>query len=366
MNIAIFTPSKNPYSETFIQAHKLYLKGNVVYYYESGWEIQVEGEPPLKRATRSIALKLSRKLLNKPHYYLMEQAILQSLSKHKIDVVLAEYGTHAAEILPVIKRSGIPMVVHFHGYDATRTDVLQLHKNYAELFAYASSVIAVSTKMKEMLLQIDCPPEKLVYNVYGPRPEFMEVTPEFSKKQMVALGRFTDKKAPYYTILAFAEALKKHPDARLLLGGDGKLLEVCKNLVRLKGLQDSVRFIGVISREEFIELLTQSLAFVQHSIRPVSGDMEGTPLSILESSAAGLPVIATQHAGIPDIIVHNETGLLCEEHDVKQMTANMVTLMDDKELARAMGAKGKARIKEHFTLERHINALQEILEAAAR
>jgi hypothetical protein len=57
--------------------------------------------------------------------------------------------------------------------------------------------------MEQMLLEMGCPKNKLIYNVYGPNPEFLKVKPTFRKKQFVAIGRFTDKKAPYYTILAF-------------------------------------------------------------------------------------------------------------------------------------------------------------------
>ena len=92
-------------------------------------------------------------------------------------------------------------MVHFHGYDASITKVVENHNNYKAVFQYASKVIAVSRKMEHMLLEMGCPREKLVYNVYGPQPEFLEVQPKFTKKQFVAIGRFTDKKAPYYLSL---------------------------------------------------------------------------------------------------------------------------------------------------------------------
>src|SRR5690606_7951411 len=109
-----------------------------------------------------------------------------------------------------------------------------------------------------------------------------KVQPTFSKKQFVAIGRFTDKKAPYYTLMAFKEAIKNHPDATLIMAGDGQLLNMCKNLVRFFKIENQVAFPGVISPEKFRELLSESLAFVQHSITAENGDMEGTPLAVLE------------------------------------------------------------------------------------
>ena len=361
MNIAIFTPSQNPYSETFIQAHKNYLKGNVFYYYGRK-HISLEGQDFLVSPMTSKVLRLQQKLFKKPSNFIQETIILRSLKKNKIDVILAEYGTHAHSILPIIKMTGLPLVVHFHGYDASIKGVVKKHENYKEVFKYVSKVIVVSKKMEQMLLEIGCPKDKLVHNVYGPHPDFEKVEPTFSKKQFIAIGRFTDKKAPYYTILAFKNAIKNHPDAKLFMAGEGQLLNTCKNLVTHLGIQNQVEFLGVISSERYRELLSESLGFVQQSITAENGDMEGTPLAVLEASAAGLPVISTWHAGIPDVIINGKTGLLCKEHDIEEMAASMIALLEQIDLAKELGRAGKKNIKKHFSMERHIEVLQDILK----
>ena len=195
-----------------------------------------------------------------------------------------------------------------------------------------------------------------------PQPEFEIVQPRFNKKQFIGIGRFTDKKAPYYTILAFSKILKNHADAKLLLAGKGELLNSCRNLVRYLRLENNVEFLGVISPDEFRNYLSESLAFVQHSITAEDGDMEGTPVSILEASVAGLPVISTYHAGIPDVIDHNKTGLLCNEHDVETMAKYMLRILDDVDFAKTLGSNGKKLITSQYNLKRHIKELQRILE----
>lgn len=363
MNIAIFSPNQNPYSETFIQAHKNYLKGKVFYYYGRK-NIQLEGHSQLSSPNERRFLNLQKKLLKKAPNFIQETIILKSLRENKIDVVLAEYGTHAHFILPFVRKAGLPLVVHFHGYDASIHSVVEATKRYKDVLKYASKVVAVSRKMEQMLLDLGCPREKLVYNVYGPQPEFLKVEPTFSKKQFIAIGRFTDKKAPYYTILAFKKATENHPEAKLIMAGDGQLLNTCKNLVRHLDIQDQVEFLGVISPEKYRELLSESLAFVQHSITAESGDMEGTPLAVLEASAAGLPVVLTLHAGIPDVIIHNETGLLVEEHDVAEMANYMLRLLNDVPYAKTMGKAGKENITKNFNMDRHISVLQNVLKSA--
>ena len=361
-NIAIFTPNQNPYSETFIQAHKTYLQGRVFYYYGKK-DMRLEGVSHLSSLRERRLLNLKRRILKKPFTFIQETIIVNTLRKKKIDVVLAEYGTHAHFILPYIKKAGLPLVVHFHGFDASIVKVVENHNKYKKVFEYASKVIVVSRKMEHMLIEMGCPREKLVYNVYGPQPEFLNVQPTFSKKQFIAIGRFTDKKAPYYTILAFKKALEMHVDAKLIMAGDGQLLNTCKNLVKHLDIEAQMEFPGVITPERYRELLAESIGFVQHSITTETGDMEGTPLAVLEASAAGIPVISTNHAGIPDVIINGETGLLCEEHDVNGMAQHMINLLDNPEKTKRIGAAGKINIKLNFSLERHIVSLQDTLKS---
>jgi colanic acid/amylovoran biosynthesis glycosyltransferase len=110
-----------------------------------------------------------------------------------------------------------------------------------------------------------------------------------------------------------------------------------------------------------LSYLKEGLAFVQHSIKAMNGDEEGTPVAILEASAAGLPVIATVHGGIPDIIEDGKTGFLVSEHDVDAMTDKMILLLKNKDLAIEMGKKGKERIEKYFRLEKHIENLDNLL-----
>ncbi len=362
MTIAILTPSQNRYSETFIQAHKQYLRGKMCYYYGTGEGIRLEGVGGLVGQWKRLYFKAIAKLFKKPSGYVRDCMLRTSFKQQGVDVVLVEYGTHAHNLRGVLASLGLPVVVHFHGYDASRQDVIARCDAYREVFQLASKVIAVSRVMETTLLKLGCPKAKLVYNVYGPQPEFTTIEPSFTHQQFIAIGRFTDKKAPYYTLLAFKAVLEQHPDARLLMAGDGDLLNTCKNLAQYLGLQSQVEFLGIIRPEVYRSLLSRSLAFVQHSITAASGDMEGTPLAVLEASAAGLPVVSTYHAGIPDVVVHNETGLLSDEHDVKAMTQNMLRLLDDVDYAQQLGRAGQERVNRFFTLERHIGVLQKLLE----
>ena len=77
-----------------------------------------------------------------------------------------------------------------------------------------------------------------------------------------------------------------------------------------------------------------------------------------------MPVVSTKHAGIPDVVLNDITGFLVEEHDVEGMSLKMMQLLKDPALARSLGQNAKQRINQSFTLSRHINILDELLEKA--
>jgi colanic acid/amylovoran biosynthesis glycosyltransferase len=361
--IAMVAPSLDAYSETFIQAQKKGLKGEVFYYYGGFLPIDLENYGRLINCSVSFFIKVKRKLGFKIDK-IEEKAFIYSLKEKKIQLVLAQYGPTAHRIVKICKDFNIPLITHFHGYDASVNEVIKRCENYRNVFEYSTYVIAVSKEMQNRLINIGCPKEKVVYNPYGPDVEFLEIKPQFTEPVFIGLGRFVEKKAPYYLILAFVKVLIKFPEAKLIIGGNGKLYEVCKNLTRHFKIEDNVLLPGVLTKEEFSNYLSKGLGFVQHSVKGLDGDQEGTPLAVLESSAAGLPVISTFHAGIPDVILDGETGFLVSEHDVEAMAEKMILLLENKIVAMQMGEKGKERIKIHFSLENHLATLDKLINNA--
>ena len=191
MNIAIFSPNQNPYSETFIQAHKKNLKGKIFYYYGAGNQIKLEND-----TLKNTLLDRSQFKLFKRLSYFWKVKLLKSLRDNKIDSILIEYGNHAHNLLPLLKKLEIPFVVHFHGYDASVNSVVETCNNYKDVFNLANKVIVVSNVMKQKIENMGCTKNKIVLSTYGPNDLFFNIKPTFSKKQFISIGRFAEKKAP--------------------------------------------------------------------------------------------------------------------------------------------------------------------------
>ena len=361
-SLCVATPYEPVLSETFIRGHIERLPARVTLLY--GWPLAHEGRPILS-VPRRAAHKLQRMLLRGGIERELTEAYATAFRRARADAVLAEYGPVGVLVWEACRRLGVPLVVHFHGYDASVREVLEEHREtYPAMFRAACAVVAVSRAMREKLISLGAPPEKVHYNPYGiDCGEFGGADPASAPPVFVAVGRFVEKKAPHLTLRAFAEVRRAHPSARLRMVGEGPLLESCRALASELGLDGAVEFLGAQSHERVREEMRAARCFVQHSVEAPNGDCEGTPLGILEAGASGLPVVSTRHAGIPDVVVEGETGLLVEEGDVGSMAEMMERLAADAALAGRMGRAARRRIAENFSVERSDRNLWDIIES---
>lgn len=368
IRIAVATPSANAWSETFIAAHIKRLKGVRCVLVDGDLPNRVLDGPLLlhRGGVGHLADHLFARIGGGNTQDLLRRRISKLLSRERIDVVLAEYGICADALIEPCERAGVPLVAHFHGYDAHKTAKLEQVGNYQRLFKSAAALVVVSRAMEQQLLSLGAPREKHFYNCYGiDVDQFAAGDPATTAPHFVAVGRFVAKKAPQLALSAFELLLEQVPDARLTMIGQGPLWESCVQRVRGSALKDHVSLPGVKKPTEIVEILRGARAFVQHSVRAWSGDSEGTPLAVLEAMASGLPVIATRHTGIGDVVVHGEHGLLCDEFDIKTMAAHMIQLAGDPQLAGRIGKAGRAHVERNYRVEESVAALQGILERAA-
>lgn len=365
--ICIIAPEKDAYSETFIRAHIENMPGEVFSLY--GMEFPTykdNGEPLLssphlwRRGFRFLLKKLF-KISSSPDV-LRTKAFKKFLIDYKIEAVLAEYGPTGYAIRKVCEEAKVPLIVHFHGYDAYEDQTLIKYNRYKDMFQSAAAIIAVSQHMKKQLMELGAPMEKIKYIPCGvDLKQFHGSDPQQASPVFVSAGRFVDKKAPHLTLLAFKKVLDKVPEARLKMFGNGDLFEACQQLVKALKMSHAVSFKGVQTPKEIASEMRHARGFVQHSLQTTNGNSEGTPVAILEACASGLPVASTRHGGIVDVVVDGETGLLCNEGDIDGMADAILKLAQHPSLAGEMGQKAQQRIKERFTLERSMKALYDVI-----
>ncbi len=357
-------PNRNNYSETFIRNHLKYLNPAIAL--SGGWR------PYLTEKDKNIVTFFAgegirlivKRLLPKLYPRFYTYFLTKFLRHHKPDSVLAQYGITGACVLDSCQKAGIPLIVHFHGFDASDQKTLQTYQAaYTTLFSYAHAIVAVSEDMRTQLIRLGAEATKVVNISCGINVDFFAgAQPEKAEKIILAVGRLTGKKAPHLTIQAFTVVLEKHPDARLIMIGSGELEQKCKQQIADLNIGDAVQLLGVKGPDEICQWMHKSRMFVQHSmVNPENGDSEGTPNSILEASSAGLPIVSTRHAGIKDAVEHGTTGFLTEEGDWQTMAVYMMQLLDDPQLAGEMGQQGRRKMLDEYDVIKQTQKLHTIL-----
>ena len=371
--LAIFTPKLGERSETFIQRHIEELwpgRTVVVAGSRAGaqWSTRcpalILDELPAPRFAKVLIRSLREKAGWRGEVPEVK-AVREFLRHHGVQVAMGEYLNASLAWVDVCQEMNIPFFAHAHGYDVS----LLLRdpywcQQYLRYNRCGAGIITMSQVSRDRLLKLGLEAPLLHVVPYG--VDVMAVPPARSHSdhlvRCLAVGRMVAKKAPVLCLDAFRRAAQTIPGLRLTYVGDGSLLSAARQFVQALGMQDKVSLLGGQPAEVVQRLMAESDIFLQHSMTDVpTGDQEGLPVSILEAMAHGLPVVSTRHAGIPEAVIEQLTGLLVEEGDSVGMAQCLMTLAGDESLRRQMGRDGWIRAKERFTWQRERDSLRAIL-----
>jgi colanic acid/amylovoran biosynthesis glycosyltransferase len=369
VKICITRSERYAYSETFIrdQITGLSKLADVYPIHSSRLPERAENGRLLSPFAFWILHKIVKVITGKRNNFFGNYGIKKYLRDNKIDVVIANYGLAAAHLAPICKHASIPLLVIFHGHDATDKRIMATYsKKYIALFEYASAVIVVSNAMHKHIMGMGAEPSKVHVVPCGVNVDKFTATESPKERLFLAVGRLVNKKGPLFTIQAFHQVWQRHPDMRLMVvGAKQGLYDKCVALVESLGMQQAVTFTGILDQDAIQKLMHRALAFVQHSVTTPNGDMEGTPVSILEAAASGLPVISTLHGGIKDAVLQGVTGYLVEEKDVLGMADYMEALLQNPAHASLMGKAAREHVIANYKQENQIKKLYLLSARAA-
>jgi glycosyltransferase involved in cell wall biosynthesis len=361
--IALCNQNLNKYTETFVNGHHNQLPFKVEYYYGKE-QILFHGVDG-NLIGKNVWLRELRSFIHAEDQAFSKLILAEDLNKRGVQLVLSEFGTTGVYMQEVAEKIGIPHVCIFYGYDIWH-DGVRRQTDYSKLFNSAKMLIGVSRDICAELERMGCPKSKIQYlPCYVNLSLFKPPKKNVDLPIFLSVGRFTETKSPHLTILAFNEVLKDVPDAKLrMIGkdGGGELFEACQILVKALGIEDAVTFLGVLPPEGVAQEMQNARVFVQHSVTtPLNGDKEGTPVAIMEAMAVGLPVIATKHAGIAEMIEHNVTGVLVEEYNHHNMAHEMIRVCKDDALVQKLGKNASEFIKTNKLIVNHIEILADLI-----
>ena len=170
-----------------------------------------------------------------------------------------------------------------------------------------------------------------------------------------SIGRMHDETHKRFGDLIYACArLSADPLPHLVLVGDGRERPGLERLARDLGIADRVHFVGFQAEPGHYYALMDIFA--------LTSEREAFGLVNAEAMRCGLPVVATNVGGIPDVVTHNQTGILVPPRDIPAITNALQTLIDNPDLRHRMGAAGKQRADTHFSAERYVNDVHQLYQ----
>ncbi|MEU8612008.1 glycosyltransferase [Actinoplanes sp. NPDC048791] len=258
----------------------------------------------------------------------------------------------------------IPLVVTLHGLDVTsqaRRPGLRgaRHRRHLRtVFARATLIIAVSEFIRDRARELGADPAKIrVHHTGVPLAGLPEPVPP--RWDIIFVGRFVAKKGIDDLLEAAAMVGDLRP--RMLFIGTGPLEQASRRRAAELGLDAT--FLGAQDSAVVRRSLVEAKVFVSPSKTAPDGDTEGLPTTILEAGSVGLPTISTYHSGIPEAVVHGETGLLCPEGDRPALAAAIRKVLTDDELRGRLGRQARRHVEAHFDLDDQTGRLEQLYEA---
>lgn len=286
------------------------------------------------------------------------------------DILHCQFGETAAPIVRLRKAGGVRgrIVVHFRGHDVTETAVRRGRGRYDLVFARADRFIANCRHFRDCAVALGCPehlidviPTGIDLGAFPQRPDRGPGAPPWT---LLSVGRLVEKKGHDVVIDALARLLAQGIDARLRIVGEGSERAALVAQIAARGLGDRVDLLGGLDHLGVSRELARADMFLAASTASRSGDQDAPLNTLKEAMAVGVPVIASRHGGIPELVADGRSGCLVPERDSEALAAAVARLIAAPALAQRMVREARAEIERNWSLARTTALYAECYERA--
>ncbi len=184
--------------------------------------------------------------------------------------------------------------------------------------------------------------------------------------EILSVGRLVEKKGFPILLRAAAMLRRRGIDFQLRIVGDGPDEGDLRRLTAGLALEESVRFEGAVPHEKLIPIFRRAEVFVLASIVAADGDRDGLPNVLLEAMALGIPVVSTRISAIPELVRHQETGLLARPGDPEHLADQMERMLFDEQLRARVTEEARRVVVTHFDLRENVVKLADLFSEAMR
>jgi colanic acid/amylovoran biosynthesis glycosyltransferase len=189
---------------------------------------------------------------------------------------------------------------------------------------------------------------------------FKHATPGAEPVRLLSIGRLIEKKGFKFLIEACRLLRSSGFSFVCQIVGEGAEHDRLQEAIQMSQLSDTVRLRGALPQTELVEILSQSSIFVFPAVHDSAGDTDNLPTVLIEAMASSLPIIATRIAGIPEIVQHNENGILVPEKDPTQLANAIRAMAGDQALLKRFGGASRRIAEEKFALFNTVGHLKKL------
>lgn len=317
-------------------------------------------------------LQVARRLGSKWH----PRAHHEAVREHNPIILHSHFGDRGWYDISFAQQYSMKHVVTFYGYDVSMLPVQRPYwkKRYKQLFQSADRFLCEGPFMAQSLVALGCPQEKITVQRLGVEIERIPYKRRKLRKgeplKILIAGSFREKKGIPVALEAIALLYNEYKTIQVTVIGDAgrrKVDQIEKEKI-LKVISDNniegiVKLVGFQPYETLIQAFYKNHIFLSPSVTAADGDSEGgAPVTIIEASASGMPVVSTYHCDIPYVVIDKKTGVLAPERDVLALVDALGYFIDNQNLLEEMGRNAHEYINGRYSAKTQALMLKDIYD----
>lgn len=278
------------------------------------------------------------------------------LRDSQFDVLHCQFGQLGVEVAQLRESGALQgvLVTSFRGTDAMKF-ASNNPRRYRHLFEAGDRFLAVSAAVRDRLVELGCPEEKIEILRSGvdlSMFSYREPRELHSPVRLVTIGRLAPNKGVEYALEAVYKLLGAGHSVEYRIVGDGPSRQSLTSCVARLGLDASVKFYGAVTADRVAEILGDADVLIAPSTTGPHGEQEGLPNSLKEAMACGVLAIGTSIGGIPELINHGINGFLVPEKSAASIVECVTTVIEKQDEMPRIASNARQSIEEHFDLQR--------------
>jgi len=289
-------------------------------------------------------------------------------SRSEFDIVHCHFGTNGVSALSW-READLwrgKLTVAFHAHEIAGFTDKAGRRYYRNLFNSDARLLPVSDFWCRKLIAWGANPDRVTVHRMGIDCEAIEFQPKSIPQdrsvEIISVCRLVEQKGLEYALRAIASLSRGRSGVHLTIVGDGPLRDELVALASELGVSGAVTFLGAQPQDRVRTLLATSHVFLAPSVTAADGLMEGIPVSIMEAMAAGLPVVATRHSGIPELIEDGVSGFLVGERDVAGLSEGLSWLMSEPSWVKGSQIAARNVVESRYNIRSLVLDLERIFE----